>query len=69
MSKRPEYGTGMHQWEEIDMNTHRLKVPGGWIYRYDGYGEVQTPVSMVFVAAPVVHTGSSNPHPWDEEGE
>lgn len=24
----------MHEWEEINQTTHRMRVDNGWIYRY-----------------------------------
>lgn len=27
-------------WEEIDRNTYRLEVPGGWIYRMHGHNNM-----------------------------
>jgi len=44
------------EWEAVNATTHRLLVPGGWIYRTwveDSRGwPVDTTVSVVFVARP-----------------
>ena len=44
------------EWEVVNATTHRLLVPGGWIYRTwveDSRGwPVDTTVSVVFVARP-----------------
>lgn len=39
-----------HKWEQIDKFTDRMKVPGGWIYRYiSSRFSTDAGVAMVFV--------------------
>lgn len=36
--KKPDQkyrGNGNHEWEPAALNTYRLRVPGGWLYRYE----------------------------------
>jgi hypothetical protein len=38
MSKKADQkykGNGNHEWEFAALNTYRLRVPGGWLYRYE----------------------------------
>lgn len=32
-------GNGKHEWEFSALNTYRLRVPGGWLYRYEVPGQ------------------------------
>lgn len=40
------------KWEEVAYETWRLKVPGGWLYRYREFGNP----TMAFVPEPVAQT-------------
>lgn len=45
-----------HSWEDVNADTSRLLVPGGWLYRCG--------VSMVFVPfPPYIHYHTSDPQP------
>jgi hypothetical protein len=62
MSKKADQkykGNGNHEWEFAALNTYRLRVPGGWLYRYeipgDGASRKEAPVvSTQFVPMPEV---------------
>jgi hypothetical protein len=68
MSKKADQkykGNGNHEWEFAALNTYRLRVPGGWLYRYEIPGEsyyVPPPAGAALVygasrkEAPVVST-------------
>jgi hypothetical protein len=44
-------GNGKHDWEDVDGNeTDRLRVPGGWLYRYVNFDAP----ALVFVPVPEV---------------
>lgn len=40
----------MEKWELVADLTHRLKVPGGWLYRY--HVAWDQPTFMIFVPEP-----------------
>jgi hypothetical protein len=43
------------KWETVAGNTYRLRVPGGWLYRFGGSEFMvrdELPVAMVFVPWP-----------------
>lgn len=44
-------GNGAHDWERVDMQTERLRVPGGWLYKFD---DIFSTATMVFVPLPPV---------------
>ncbi len=51
------------------VNTKRMKVPGGWIYKQDEWGEnIDDVMSMVFVPTPKVRLWSEDEaHPSEEK--
>jgi hypothetical protein len=57
-SKQDYKGNGAHKWEKVWANeasfTYRLRVPGGWIYRFALKRPERYHQSMVFVPMPEV---------------
>lgn len=55
MPVNPAPDMGKNKWQRVTEATYRLKVPGGWLYRYDcfgSYGQMEgnlVNVGMVFV--------------------
>jgi hypothetical protein len=55
MSKKSDQkyrGNGEHAWEYVTDNTFRLRVPGGWVYRYGT--QLDEAVAMTTVVMPTV---------------
>lgn len=38
MSAQTYRGNRHHEWESVATGTFRLRVPGGWLYRFEQYG-------------------------------
>jgi hypothetical protein len=61
MPVNPAPNMGRDKWQRVTEYTYRLKVPNGWVYRYDCIGSFSTAegnllnVSMVFVPAQDTH--------------
>lgn len=50
--------------DRADADTHRLRIPGGWLYRTTVYrGEESLTTAMVFVS----YSEYLNDHKWREE--
>lgn len=55
MPVNPAPNMGRDKWQRVTEYTYRLKVPGGWLYRYDcigSYGSMEgnlVSTGMVFV--------------------
>lgn len=34
----------LHKWEQVDHTTRRMRVPGGWLYHIETFGNPTPPV-------------------------
>ncbi len=51
--KEKYHGNGQHTWEEVTLNTRRLRVPGGWLYAVSYYESSNDAIAFVPLPAAI----------------